>query len=74
MEAEIARRIRQALPDAQVRVAVEGNRARIEVISRGFDGLSRVRRHQKVYGCINALIADGRLHAVSIDAAIPAEP
>lgn len=74
MQAEIARRIRQALPDAQVQVALEGDRARIEVVSRGFEGLSRVRRHQKVYGCIGALIADGRLHAVSIDAATPADP
>lgn len=74
MQAEITRRIRQALPDAQVQVALDGNRARIEVVSRGFEGLSRVRQHQKVYGCIGPLIADGRLHAVSIDTAIPADP
>lgn len=68
---EIARSIRERLPDARVEAAVEGNRALITVISAEFEGMSRVRRQQAVYGCIDGLIADGTLHAVSIRALTP---
>lgn len=67
----IARSVRERLPDARVEAAVEGNRALITVVSAEFEGLSRVRRQQAVYGCIDALIADGTLHAVSIRALTP---
>ena len=71
--AEIEARIRQAMPDGAVEVAVQGNRAAIKVTSDSFAELSRVRRHQAVYACIQGLIAEGSLHAVSIDAATAAE-
>ncbi len=73
LQAEIAGLVREALPGCAVTVAVEGNRALIEVTGDAFENLSRVRRHQAVYACIQGLIADGRLHAVSIDAATAAE-
>ena len=73
LEGEVERRIRDALPGSDVSVAVEGNRALIMVTSDGFETLNRVRRHQAVYACIQGFIADGSLHAVSIDAKTPAE-
>ena len=73
LDSEIEKRIRDALPGGDVDVVVEGNRALVRVTSDSFETLSRVRRHQAVYACIQGLIADGSLHAVSIDAATAAE-
>lgn len=73
LQAEITQRVRSALPDSEVTVTVEGNRARIEVTADAFANLNRVRRHQAVYACIQGFIADGSLHAVSIDARTAAE-
>lgn len=72
MQQEIAERISKALPGCAVEVAVEGNRALIEVTSQAFKGLSRVQRHQAVYRCVEDLIAEGSLHAVTIRANVPA--
>ncbi len=66
MNDEITARIRQALPDSEVQVRIEGNRALIEVVSSAFAGMTRVQRHQAVYGCIAQFIASGALHAVTI--------
>lgn len=71
MNDRIAEAIRAGLPDAEVTAEVDGNRATITVISRQFEGLSRVRKQQAVYACINQFIADGTLHAVSIRALTP---
>ena len=73
LQAEIERCIEAGLPGGEVDVVLEGNRALIAVTSDDFRQLSRVRRHQMVYACIQGFIADGRLHAVSIDAATVAE-
>ncbi len=73
MNEKIAEAIRARLPDAEVEAAVEGNRALITVVSQAFDGMSRVKKQQMVYGCIDGLIADGSLHAVSIRALTPEE-
>jgi acid stress-induced BolA-like protein IbaG/YrbA len=65
--------IRSRIPDAAVEVTVEGNKALITVVSRVFEGLSRVKKQQAVYACIDQLIADGSLHAVTIRALTPDE-
>ncbi len=70
---EIRTRIQAELPDAQVDAQGDGSRMQIRVVSTAFDGLSRVQKQQKVYGCINDLIANGSLHAVSIQALTPDE-
>ncbi len=70
---DIKARIRSEFPDSEVSVMVEGNRALIEVTADAFAGLSRVQRHQAVYRCIQGLIADGSLHAVSIRTRTPAD-
>jgi acid stress-induced BolA-like protein IbaG/YrbA len=73
MNEAIARAVRGRIPDAEVTAIVEGNRASITVVSREFEGMSRVRKQQAVYACINHLIQDGTLHAVSIKALTPDE-
>ena len=72
MQEEISAKIREAIADADVVVQVEGNRALIEVISTHFEGMNRVQKQQAVYACIADYIADGRLHAVTIKADVPA--
>lgn len=73
MNTAIAEAIRKHLPDARVEVDVEGNGARITVISPTFEGLSRVKRQQAVYAGVAPFISDGTLHAVSIRALTPEE-
>ena len=60
MQAELTERLGSSFPDAQVNVQVDGNRALITVVSDQFDGLSRVKKQQAVYACIEDYIADGR--------------
>jgi acid stress-induced BolA-like protein IbaG/YrbA len=68
---QIVQAVQERLPDAAVDVALDGNRAVITVVSAAFEGMSRVRKQQTVYACIDSLIADGTLHAVSIRALTP---
>ena len=70
---EIANAIRAGIEGAEVSVQLEGNRALITVVSDVFEFLSRVRKQQKVYACIEDFLRDGRLHAVTIRAVTPAE-
>ena len=59
--------------DLNVQVELDGNRALITVVSPMFAGMSRVAKQQAVYACINSFIADGRIHAVTIQASAPTE-
>lgn len=63
--------VEAGIPGAQVEAEVEGNRALITVVSEVFADMSRVRKQQAVYACIQHLIADGTLHAVTIRALTP---
>lgn len=63
--------IEAGIPGARVEAQLEGNRAVITVVSEVFADMSRVRKQQAVYACIQHLIADGTLHAVSIRALTP---
>ena len=72
MQEEITRRVVDAIADATVSVAVDGNRAMIDVVSPVFSDLSREKKQQLVYACIEDLIASGALHAGTIKADAPA--
>lgn len=71
MQDEVQRRIESVIPDSQVLVEIDGNRASISVTSPLFDGMSRVKKQQEIYACIEDLIASGDLHAVTIKAEAP---
>jgi len=73
MKAQISAAVVAGIPGARVDVDVEGNRALITVVSDRFAGMTRVQKQQAVYACIQQLIADGSLHAVTIRALTPAE-
>lgn len=67
MEAtEVKQLIEAGIEGAEARVAGAGDRFDLIVIADHFDGLSKVRRQQAVYGCINHLMADNTIHAVNI--------
>ena len=73
MNEAIAAAIRSRMADADVDVHLDGNRALITVVSADFEDLSRVKKQQLVYACIEDYIRDGTLHAVTIRALTPAE-
>lgn len=58
-----------------VDVAVEGGGGKFQVraVSPAFAGLSKVRKQQLVYGCLNEHIASGAIHAVEMQLFTPEE-
>ncbi|RUO80107.1 cell division protein BolA [Idiomarina tyrosinivorans] len=72
MEAkDIENVLRDALQLQEVRIKTDGSHAEIIAIDAQFEGLSRVKRQQLIYAPLNAFIADGSLHAVSIKTYTP---
>ena len=66
--ADIARLIRDALPDAQVEIedlAGDGDHYRATVTSPAFAGLTRVKQHQLVYNALGSRMG-GELHALAL--------
>lgn len=45
-------------------VAFEGNHVKIVIVSNDFEGLSTLKRQQKVYACLQDSISSGAIHAV----------
>ena len=66
MEDKIEDRIISAYPDASVKVALSGRNAEIKISSVTLSALSRVQQQKKIYACIDDLISEGVIHAVSI--------
>jgi acid stress-induced BolA-like protein IbaG/YrbA len=55
-----------ALPGAEIAVEGDGGKYTVTVVSDRFEGLRPVARQQLVYGPLNAHIASGEIHAVSM--------
>lgn len=62
----IKSRLESGLPDAEVQVDLQGNKAQVIVATDAFIGKRAVQKQQMVYQCLNDLIASGELHAVSM--------
>ena len=70
---EIERLIMDAIPDAQVTIrdlAGDGDHYAARVVSRSFEGMSRVRQHQAVYAALGGRVG-GELHALQLETAVP---
>ena len=70
---EIERRIRAALPDAEVEIrdlAGDGDHYAATVISEQFRGKSRVQQHQIVYAALQGDMG-GALHALALQTGVP---
>lgn len=64
----------RALPDAAVEVedlTGGGDHLQVRVVSTAFDGLSRVRQHQLVYGALRQELASEAIHALALQTSTP---
>ena len=64
-----------AMPDAQVEVedlTGGGDHLQVTVISAAFDGLTRVKQHQLVYGALRQELASEAIHALALQTFSPA--
>ncbi|HEV7292162.1 BolA family protein [Devosia sp. RR2S18] len=70
---EIERRIKAALPDAQIEIrdlAGDGDHYAANVVSEQFRGKSRVQQHQIVYAALQGDMG-GALHALALQTGVP---
>jgi stress-induced morphogen len=70
---EIERLIKASIPDAEVTIrdlAGDGDHYAARVISRSFEGMSRIRQHQAVYSALGGRVG-GELHALQLETAVP---
>ncbi len=65
--------IQAGLPDCEVKVEGDGSHFEAVVIGEVFDGLSLVKKQQKVYATLGDKITSGEVHALTIKAYTPAE-
>jgi len=76
MEAgEIETLIREALPDAEVRIEDlrgDGDHYAALVVSAAFEGKTRVQQHQMVYEALRGRMG-GELHALALQTAVPGD-
>ena len=61
------------MPDARIEVSGGEGKYVANVTSEAFAGLPTLKRHRMVYACVDAEIASGELHALTIVARTPAE-
>ncbi|CAH9063359.1 Acid stress protein IbaG [Pseudoalteromonas holothuriae] len=65
--------LREALSLEEAIVKANGSHYEVIAVGECFDGLSRVKKQQLVYGPLMNTISDGTIHAVSIKAFTPTE-
>ncbi len=70
---QIQQLIQNKMPDADVNVSGAEGKFTAQVISTEFEGEPTIKRHKRVYACVNEEIASGALHALTIVAKTPAE-
>jgi len=70
---EIERLIKASIPDAEVVIrdlAGDGDHYAARVVSRSFEGMSRIKKHQAVYAALGGRVG-GELHALQLETAVP---
>lgn len=71
---EIKSLLQAAFPQAvEVLVQGDGGKFQVTIVSEDFAGLRPVAKQQKVYAPLNAHIASGAIHAVSMQTLTPEE-
>ena len=63
---EVQKMIEAGLPDCEVKVTGDGSHFDAVVIGDIFEGLSLVKKQQKVYATLGDKITSGEVHALSI--------
>lgn len=72
----VAEMIKAELPDAKVQVddlTGGGDHYQARVVSAAFEGKSRVKQHQLVYGALKQAMASEAIHALALETLTPAE-
>ena len=69
---EVEQYIAQALPCAHLQVEGDGRHFFATIVSAEFDGLSRIKRHQRVYQALGDRMRE-QIHALSMKTLTPAE-
>lgn len=72
-ENTIKKTIETALTDATVTVTGDGYHVELCVVSRDFNSLTRILRHQLIYALFTEQIQRGDLHALTIKTYTPEE-
>lgn len=70
---EVMIKVKEGLPDAQILPSGEACNLYLTIISDGFEGLSILKRQQRVLGTLHADLASGELHAVTLKTFTPGE-
>ena len=70
---EIQSVLMNALSLQEVHVSGDGSHFQVIAVGEMFEGMSRVKKQQSVYGPLMEYIADNRIHALSIKAYTPHE-
>lgn len=70
---QLAMLLQAAFPQAEVHVTGQAGKFDLRIVDDRFEGMRPVARQQAVYAPINAHIASGAVHAVSIRALTPEE-
>lgn len=70
---DVQKLIEAGLPDCEVKVQGDGSHFEAVVIGDVFEGLSAVKKQQKVYATLGDKITSGEVHALSIKAFTPEE-
>jgi stress-induced morphogen len=73
-QSDLERLLNEAFPDGEVHVddlAGDGDHYRARIVSRAFEGLSRIRQHQLVYAALKGRMG-GELHALALETSTPA--
>ena len=69
----ISEKLKAVFPDGIVEVSGDGYKYQVAIVSETFSGLTKVKRHQKVYAILNEAIASGALHALTLTTLTPEE-
>jgi stress-induced morphogen len=70
---QIEELIKAGIPDAEVTIrdlAGDGDHYAARVVSRRFEGMSRIKQHQAVYAALGGRVG-GELHALQLETAVP---
>lgn len=70
---EISALLTAAFPDANVNVGGAEGKYQVQLVSKAFNGLNRVKRQQAVYKVLNSHIQSGAIHAVNMQLQTPEE-
>ncbi|MGV2829574.1 BolA family protein [Myxosarcina sp. GI1(2024)] len=68
---QVATMIKQKLPNAEVKVAGDGEHFEAIIVSADFEGKTKVKQHQMVYATLNEAMASEAIHALSLKTYTP---